>query len=594
MTRLRHSIHFIRGSSLLAWPSLVVFMVVSMSPNLLFDVLTLHGPLIPWVVAAGIGTMAGLGVLALATPALRWKWTPPADASATIGVLALAAVTKSAVVGLFVAGMPLAVVAEVPAALPQGQRMLTNLLYTLLAMGVTIAAVTASHEQRDRRLLLIAEQQRLLDANAAMSDRLAQAQEDLRRETHEVLDPALASVRELLEAGEDRADTARVVDALSAAVSDVIRPMSHRYSGEAAPIEALPPPRDLAPVGVMSWLRDRVDAPAAIRPVPITALSVLGFAMMAPIAKAPLPAYILTLSMFAVTAVVLLVIRAAWPPIWRRIPAGWAIVALAGVCLIVYMSLGLLFSWDAWSDSWMRFWLMSAGYRTIMSVAVAMFVMVTQRRSEVDAEIYEVNIGLERHVAAMRREAWSIRRQMSLVLHGSVQSVLVSSIMILSREGAHHRAEEVRLRLDQALRAIDLDNEASDVVEHGLREIVGLWAPISEISVEVSPAASAALAAHPGRRSACLEIVREAVSNAVRHGRATHVHMSIELDDQDLVTIRVRDDGAGLSDEAAAGRLRGLGSAMMDEVCLNWSRESGGRQADGIQGPGLTVIAVLA
>lgn len=594
MTRLRHSIRFIRGRSLLTWPSLVVFVVVSMSPNLLFDVLTLHGPLLPWLVAAGTGTALGLGVLAIAAPVLRRSWAPTADALATLGVIALAAVTKSAVVGLFIAGMPLAVLAEVPATLPQGQRMLTNLLYTLLALGVTIAAVTASQEQRDRRLLLIAEQQRLRDATAAMEDRLAQAQDELRRETHEVLDPALAAVRELLESNEGQADTDRVVEALSAAVSDVIRPMSHRYSGESQPMDALPPARDLAPVGLMSWLRDRVDAPAALRPVPITALSVLGFAMMAPIAHAPLQAYLLTLSMFAVTAVVLLGIRAAWPPIWRRIPAGWAIVSLAGVCLIAYMSLGLLFSWDAWSDSWMRFWLMSAGYRTIMSVAVAMFVMVTQRRSEVDTEIAEVNIGLEHHVAAMRREAWSIRRQMSLVLHGSVQSVLVSSIMMLSREGASHRAEEVRLRLDQALRAIDLDNEAADVVEHGLREIVGLWSPISEISVHVSPAASDALSAHPGRRSACLEIVREAVSNAVRHGRATEVQVVIDLDEQGLVIIRVRDDGAGLNAEAATGRMRGLGSAMMDEVCLRWSRESGAGQGLGTGGRGLTLLAVLA
>lgn len=59
-----------------------------------------------------------------------------------------------------------------------------------------------------------------------------------------------------------------------------------------------------------------------------------------------------------------------------------------------------------------------------------------------------------------------------------------------------------------------------------------------------------------------LRILREAVTNAVRHGRADAI--DIELTKGERLRLRVRDDGTGF-DGAAGGRPRGFGLVSMKE-----------------------------
>jgi glucose-6-phosphate-specific signal transduction histidine kinase len=59
------------------------------------------------------------------------------------------------------------------------------------------------------------------------------------------------------------------------------------------------------------------------------------------------------------------------------------------------------------------------------------------------------------------------------------------------------------------------------------------------------------------------------VGNAIRHGRASHVNVGIEARSSHLL-IAISDDGRADGHEAQ----RGLGSRMLDEMCVSWSRES--------------------
>jgi len=67
----------------------------------------------------------------------------------------------------------------------------------------------------------------------------------------------------------------------------------------------------------------------------------------------------------------------------------------------------------------------------------------------------------------------------------------------------------------------------------------------------------------PALRDALLRIVREAMTNAVRHGGATSV--SVELDNGNGLRLRVEDDGRGFSVDAAPRRGSGLGLVSMRE-----------------------------
>ncbi len=67
----------------------------------------------------------------------------------------------------------------------------------------------------------------------------------------------------------------------------------------------------------------------------------------------------------------------------------------------------------------------------------------------------------------------------------------------------------------------------------------------------------------PETREALLRIVREAVTNASRHGGAGLV--TVELSNGDGIRLRIADDGKGFDPEAAAARGEGFGLVTMRE-----------------------------
>ncbi len=562
-------IQLVTCASLMSAPAIIVFVAVSMSPNVMFDILTQRGPAGAWLAASAAATAAGVLVILAARPLLGLPHSSAGDTTVAFVVLAAAALTKSAVIALLVSPVSASWVLHVTSTAPVGQRTLTNLAYTLLGVGIACAVVTRGREHRERRRLLVAEQERLVDASSTMAERLREAEEELRTETHAVLDPALASVRKALESSSDEPGNDRVLESLRVAVSDVIRPMSHRYARE-LPVVDLPSARgsrrQAEPLGV---LHAQVDVPASIRPGLILILSAATFTLIAPLAGAPRRAYLTAAVLYLVTSLCLVLIRWVWPRRWRRATGRTAIASLLLVYLVVFGATGLAFA-DAriWGD-WQNFALMSLGYRTIISMAISMTVLVQQQQREVDRGIEAVNEALARQLAVMRREVWSIRRRMSMVLHGSVQSALISAMLLLREDTGPGQIAEVRQRLDQALAAIDLGEQAAAGVEHGLREISTLWTGVAEVRVDLAPEASVRLREQPGLSTAVIEIVREAVGNAVRHGGAREVTVQIGEVEAGLVRVHVRDDGCGLSPVAVPG----LGSQMLDEVCIRWQRQ---------------------
>jgi signal transduction histidine kinase len=72
------------------------------------------------------------------------------------------------------------------------------------------------------------------------------------------------------------------------------------------------------------------------------------------------------------------------------------------------------------------------------------------------------------------------------------------------------------------------------------------------------------LPADPARDAEILRIAQEALQNALKHARATHVAVKLGTDDDQLV-LEVEDDGVGFDPDAAAARSRRLGLTSMEE-----------------------------
>jgi len=158
-----------------------------------------------------------------------------------------------------------------------------------------------------------------------------------------------------------------------------------------------------------------------------------------------------------------------------------------------------------------------------------------------------------------RTQALEIERaEVATYLHSTVQARWTA---------AAHRLEEAAALgdLDAARRALVsaralLDHDGPPLRE--TRDLTGLalaWEGIASVRLEVDSALPEHMHSVVGR------IVDEAISNAVRHGRARNIRVTITMADR-AADVIVEDDGTGVS---AADR-RGLGSDWLDAVS-EWS-----------------------
>ena len=160
---------------------------------------------------------------------------------------------------------------------------------------------------------------------------------------------------------------------------------------------------------------------------------------------------------------------------------------------------------------------------------------------------------------------------MALTLHGPVQSALLSSAMLLSREDSTASdLDEARIRIERALQTIaDTEVERPDLTG-ALASLTRLWSQSATITTTVEAQASHRLGNDPGLTAVVIEVVREATSNALRHGNAAHVNVEIGVQRDGGLWVHVTDDGNGLPVDPQPG----LGSRTLAEVAVSWTRTS--------------------
>ena len=78
------------------------------------------------------------------------------------------------------------------------------------------------------------------------------------------------------------------------------------------------------------------------------------------------------------------------------------------------------------------------------------------------------------------------------------------------------------------------------------------------------------VSADPSATAALIEVVREAVGNAIRHGNATSVDIAVLDSGVDLVGLVIADNGTGVT----AGSMPGIGSDLFTSLAYEWSSDS--------------------
>jgi signal transduction histidine kinase len=207
-----------------------------------------------------------------------------------------------------------------------------------------------------------------------------------------------------------------------------------------------------------------------------------------------------------------------------------------------------------------------------MIIGLAMFIgqiRQTQRYAS-QLKAREVNEQLELLNSQARRELWLNRRRIATVLHGPVQAALYASAMRLAQSSRPSKKliQSVNQDLADALEVLKFDS----LEETDLRDVIGqiteVWSGTCEIYSNISKAVYQVTKKNPLVGEAVTEVLREAVSNAIKHGSATEIEIDAKVTAK-LVVISIVNNGKS----PVNSRGNGFGSKLYSELTHTWQLE---------------------
>lgn len=379
-----------------------------------------------------------------------------------------------------------------------------------------------------------------------------------------------------LNAGGSAADAASRVEA---AVAGTIRPLSHEILS-APPGQGLVPGAPGQPDARRERARRLVEAASrrvTHAPWLVSAIPVILFPLLAgPRWGVP---FLVTnaLVTWVALALMLMAMRHVMEPMLGRLAVAPALALLVAgylatmaVVIAITMALGPLSPLDV-GYQWVGL-ITITPFLIAASFLEAASMLSTDDERDLRAVIADIGWSLAR----IRQRVHHDQQILGSLLHGSVQGALAGVARSLESVDAGTAPEERRRIVDDALARLaqvealldappDDDQSFSDALDG----VLMLWRGVLTVEVDVPANARDALDRAPSTRRTAVDVVAEALGNAVRHGRAGHATITIARED-DVLTLVVRDDGSG-GVMPARDATPGMGSRLFDEASPEWS-----------------------
>jgi len=154
------------------------------------------------------------------------------------------------------------------------------------------------------------------------------------------------------------------------------------------------------------------------------------------------------------------------------------------------------------------------------------------------------------------------------LLHGTVQSALTAAAIRSSGKKVLQKTEQdaILSDLNRAIQSLKNPELAEVDFEKSLKDLQDTWLEICDISYTVAPEIWSALAKDANARLVTNEVIKETVSNAVKHGQASKVTIELTLSQDRNIQVEVKNNGAAPKSDWTPG----LGSGIFDAVCISY------------------------
>ena len=197
-------------------------------------------------------------------------------------------------------------------------------------------------------------------------------------------------------------------------------------------------------------------------------------------------------------------------------------------------------------------------------IGVAMEGSVAGLRGRSETLLAEAARAAEWASARLRERAWSEQRQLGRLLHGEVQARIVSLALQLQLNPPDDVAGAIAA-LEADLR-ITLTRQEAVPWRRRLERLRAVWEDSIGLEVIIDARAEAMLAHDAVAAFATAEVIGEGITNAVRHGGADHVRITV-TGSPSVLALEVVDDGRQDMERGHAG----MGGRMLDQACIDWT-----------------------
>lgn len=536
----------------------LIYLPFGLIGPVLLDPTRVGGSVPDWFMAALMGQGALMATFFLASVALKHVTRPGLRPLFVLLSIAVAACLRAITLVLVPAALGITDAREL------GYR-IGAALTTQTGMLIIFSLLVSAYDYHRRLATELREQEQSLDlTNRTMQGRIEEMRDLTLTQVHQLVTPLMTELDSAAVRAVEQGNQESVNRLIRQIVDDELRPLSHALvTGDFdVSIPDLVPARSNYTIPLPSSLMLR----QVLMPLTLGLLTVL-LALSPTIRELNgFAALVFPVASGLLVALIIFLINGVVGKLRVRL---WLAVVLAGV--IVGGS--FLFAWFV--QSWLGLPLpprlatvvVVTGF--LVGILLALYVAVTERRIATEESLRE-SVESRLHAASLlRQRAFVMRRQLGHAIHGPLQSACHAAAMRLAAEPHPSQQLLIDVRDDLARAVAQVSEQTAPYVMliDTLSDIASLWEGTCRVEWVLDHRTVRAIAENPTVAVSVGEIVRECVTNAVKHGGATQVKIAIERSSEG-VAVTATDNGRQRAHEDR----RGLGSRLLDELSMDWER----------------------
>jgi hypothetical protein len=206
-----------------------------------------------------------------------------------------------------------------------------------------------------------------------------------------------------------------------------------------------------------------------------------------------------------------------------------------------------------------------AGLVILVSFGIAIRASYVTSQERALQKLQDLNDELAREIALVEQSVWIAKRNWSFVIHGTVQGALTVAHSRLKLKDQNQEAvlQLVAADIEKAKSALEIGLVLRQSLDQEFQDLITTWDGVCSVKIQFD--AEKLEAVDETAKICTVEIMKEIVGNAFRHGKASEIDFAIEFENGN-VEISAKNNGVKVTKAT-----EGLGSDLLNELSSSWS-----------------------